>query len=89
MKVTKRTHPAKDGWLRLSITLRVGAPLSGEALYDIAGFGRPADYEFAEVIQRSKSVKAVIRRIDHRPRVSAVDAQPVVIREHATGEVAP
>lgn len=79
-KVTQRTHPAKAGWLRLTLTLKSAQPLTPDELFDLASFGRPTDYEFAAVVQRGNTVRAVVRRIDHRPRISALDATPVTMK---------
>lgn len=63
--------PASEGWLRMTLTLKVETPLAEEELKMLASWGKPERYEWGRVTQSRKTVKVIFRQKDWKPQPEA------------------
>jgi hypothetical protein len=64
--MSKSMYPAKDGWLKMTMTMKSKAPHSEDDLKRLASFGKPEQYEFAVVEQYGSRVKVIFRSRPNR-----------------------
>lgn len=60
--MSKSKYPPKEGWITAKLTMVSNKIVKEE---DIKGFlsgGQAADYEYAEITQHGRNVKAIYRR---------------------------
>ncbi|MES2705154.1 MAG: hypothetical protein V4726_00995 [Verrucomicrobiota bacterium] len=57
------SYPAKQGWLRLTLTLKEGTVMGDEQARAFASCGRPESCEFGPVTRRGRQVKIIFREL--------------------------
>ena len=59
--MSKSKFPAKDGWIRMELTMTDKTPRSVEEIQNMTSWGKPENYEFGKIEQYGAKIVVIAR----------------------------